>query len=103
MERYPLWAVHLWFVPYNKTRTKMTSHLPAIRRKTQQVATIAAGIAVLATAAAVVIHRRRQRARVLHSNQKASSTFRPALQITLGPELRLEMYNEVWCKEFLRY
>jgi hypothetical protein len=30
--------------PYNETRTKMASHHPAIRRKTQQVATIAAGI-----------------------------------------------------------
>jgi hypothetical protein len=32
---------------YNETHTKMASHHPAIRRKTQQVATIAAGFTVL--------------------------------------------------------
>jgi len=74
----------------------------ANQRKIQQVASIAAGVTVLATVAAVVIHRRRQYARAQHAYRRALQV-RPALQITPGPKFRLEMYNEVWCKEFVRY
>ena len=43
----------------------------ANQRKIQQVASIAAGVTVLATVAAVVIHRRRQYARAQHAYRRA--------------------------------
>jgi len=62
----------------------MASQLRAIRRKTPQVATIAAGITALATTTAVVIHRRQQHTQVTNSDQKTLQTFCPALQIENG-------------------
>jgi len=76
----------------------MASQLRAIRRKTQQVATIAAGITALATTTAVVIHRRRQRTRVLNSDQKTPQTFRPALQIENGFILIGHMRTSTACR-----
>jgi len=54
-------------VTIQRTRTKMVNQ--ANQRKVRKVASVAAGVTDLATAAAVVIHRRRQYARAQHPYQ----------------------------------